>query len=499
MKSFTIILTWVVFALAAPAQTATPPQPPPPPAQSAPEKAQPETKITAEQARELFASVDQILQFVSRDTGLPIKHPVKRQLADRAQVLKFVQDRMKSDEDSKRLERSAVVLKKFGLLPRAFDLRTYLLELLGEQVAGFYDARTKTVYLLDWVEPEQQKPVLAHELTHALQDQNFDLLKLQKDAKKNDPTGLEVDEHMAARQAVIEGQGMLVLMDYMLAPLGSSVAKQPDLVDAMQATMTQSGPGMAVFNRAPMFLQQVLLFPYRFGTTFERDLLVQDGQREAFAGTLRNPPQDTRQVMQPKTYLTHESVPPLKPVNFDKLTRGYKKWDLSIMGEFDVFLLMQQYATSDAADVLSRDWRGGYYWAGLGPGASKTAEEDPRTTDVAVAYVSKWSSADAAAQFAGFYAAALSKRYRSVKLLPGSADLIAPAPLEREPQKGKEPDKDQPKVTITVWPRLNGRASWETEEGQVTIEPRGDRVLATESLDPATVERLRQAVFGLNH
>jgi hypothetical protein len=448
----------------------------------APDKtAKPQTKITAEQAQELFRSVDEILQFVSEDTGLAIKHPVKRQLADRNQVESYIQERMKDDEDAKRLERSSLVLKKFGLVPRDFDLQRFLLALLKEQVAGYYDSKTKTVYLLDWVEPEQQKPVLAHELTHALQDQNFGLEQLSKSAKKNDPTGLEADERLAARQAMIEGQGMLVLMDYMLAPMGSSVRKQPELVDAMQAGLTATGANMAVFNRAPMFLQQVLLFPYRFGTLFERDVLVKAGKQKAFADTLKNPPADTRQVMQPATYLEGQLVPPLKPLDFDKLAREYKKWDLSVMGEFDVFLLLHQYASVEVAKDLSKQWRGGYYWAGR---TSKAPKEDAALTtgDLAVVYVSRWANEHAAGQFAGAYSEALSKRYPGARQVGGT---VTPK-LQEAPGTG---------IQITISPILTGPVTWETSEGQVTIEPRGDTVLVMESFDSQTAKTIREAVL----
>src|SRR4029453_15032217 len=98
------------------------------------------------------------------------------------------------DEDAKRLRRSKLVLKKFGLLPRDFDLQTFLVALLREQVAGYYDPQTKTVKLLDWIDPEQQKPVLVHEPPHALEDQSFGLEKYMKagaadlSTSKNEPT-----------------------------------------------------------------------------------------------------------------------------------------------------------------------------------------------------------------------------------------------------------------------------------------------------------------------
>ena len=132
-----------------------------------------ETIVSPKEAEELFKSVDKILKFASDDTGLPIKHEVKRKLVKRDEVQSYIQKNMKEDKDAQRLERSEVVLKKFGLLPRNFDLRNFLVTMLREQVAGYYDPKTNTVNLLNWVDVEQQKPVLAHELTHALQDQSF--------------------------------------------------------------------------------------------------------------------------------------------------------------------------------------------------------------------------------------------------------------------------------------------------------------------------------------
>ena len=87
-----------------------------------PEQPEPETHVTKSQAKELFRSVDEILDFVSQDTGLPIEHKVKRNLITRQEVEKYVDRRMKDDKDEKRLEQSRLVLQKFGLLPPNYDL-----------------------------------------------------------------------------------------------------------------------------------------------------------------------------------------------------------------------------------------------------------------------------------------------------------------------------------------------------------------------------------------
>jgi len=183
------------------------------PSTDKPSTGKPENKITPEQAEQLFRDVDTILNFASKDTTLPIKHEVKRRMASREEVVSYLKKNMAEDKDVQRLRRTELVLKKFGLLPKDFDLQTFLVSLLEEQVAGYYDAKTKTVNLLDWVLPDLQRPVLAHELTHALQDQSFGLdkwlrhgaedLDTKKDLVAEDITK---DENSEAREAVAEGQ-----------------------------------------------------------------------------------------------------------------------------------------------------------------------------------------------------------------------------------------------------------------------------------------------------
>ncbi len=127
-----------------------------PGAQTPAPQAQKETRITPEQAKELFRSVNQILSFASDDTQLQIHHEVKKRLITREQVEKYILEKFKDDKDAKRMQREEIVLKKFGLLDRDFQLQPFLVSLLKEQIAGYYDNKTKTVNLLDWVPPEEQ-------------------------------------------------------------------------------------------------------------------------------------------------------------------------------------------------------------------------------------------------------------------------------------------------------------------------------------------------------
>src|ERR1039457_5609171 len=408
-KSAVVVLLFAVLLLEAWAQD----RPQTAPGQSpAGEGAHPtqETIVSPKEAKELFRSVDEILQFASEDTGLPIKHEVKRRLTKRDEVQSYIEKSMKEDKDAKRLERSSAVLKKFGLLPRNFDLPHFLVAMLREQVAGYYDVKTKTVNLLNWVDVEQQKPVLAHELTHALQDQSFGIEKwmkgsAEKDDKNDDPSPADIanDEESSARQAVVEGQAMVVLLDYSLAPTGKTVLNSPQIVDALKQGMLTGTADTPAFRDAPIFLKEELTFPYRYGLDFTTALLQAGGKELAYAGAFLNSPKTSREIMEPQTYLAHEKLPPMKMIDMEKDFKGYEAFDIGSMGEFDVDILAEQYAGVDEATAIYPEWRGGYYFAGK-PKLDGSAP-------IAVLYVSRWSTPSKAAEFAAVYAKSLAQRY----------------------------------------------------------------------------------------
>jgi hypothetical protein len=430
-----------------------------------------EVKITPREAEELFHSVDEILAFDSKQTGLPIKKEVKRKLTSREEVVSYLTKHM-NDDDTERLRRSELVLKKFGLLPRDYDLGKLLVALLREQVAGYYDPKTKTVNLLDWVPMEEQEPVMAHELTHALQDQAINLQKWMKKGEKDlaeikkDPTpaDIENDEIDNARQAVIEGQAEVVMLQYALAPVGRSIIDSPDLVDSMEASMVNGTPDSTVFKDAPIFLKESLTFPYSYGLDFVVKLLQKGGKEKAFAAVLANPPHTTRQIMEPETYLSGEKIEPMKVPDFAHDFKEYTKFDIGAMGEFDVAILIEQYAGKESAKRLYPEWRGGYYYAAR-PKADAAAP-------LALLYVSRWSSAEKAAEFANIYARSLTQRYKKAE------------------QAGEMQTAD---IKVEV---LKGRHVWSTEEGTVVIEEQGDMVFVSESLAPNTTATLEREVFG---
>jgi hypothetical protein len=437
------------------------------------ETAPKETHLSAAEAEELFKSLDDIMKFASDDSGLPIRSSIKRELGDRDQVVKYIQQKMEEDEDTKRFERTELVLKKFGMLPVDFQLRPFLLKLLREQVAGFYDSKTKTMHLLDWLSAETQRPVMAHELTHALQDQTVDLEKwtgLLTDAAKKagDPVNAEInnDEDSTARSAVVEGQGTAVMIDYILLPMGKSLETSPELGEYMKNAMGAT-EGMSVLSSAPILLRESLTFPYREGLGFVQALLKSGGKKKAFADALKDPPHTTHDILHPEDYLAHKPSPVMHmPDLTTTLGKSYEKYDVGSIGEFDLSILFKQFGDDRSVKELTPQWRGGMYFAAL-----KTAQ-NPKTSakntlspsDVALLYVSHWPSPAIAQQFAAAYSQTIGKRYGS--------------PTKKE------------------CANIANCSTWNTADGPVSVQAIGSAVIALEGFDEKTAASLRKSLVA---
>jgi hypothetical protein len=377
----------------------------------------PHAPITKDQAKELFRSVDEILAFASKDTNLPIQHSVKRRLITRDEVNRYLREKFNDDEGAKRLQRSEIVLKKFGLLDRDFNLQPFMISLLTEQVAGFYDNKTKTVNLLDWIDPDEQKPVLAHELTHALQDQKIDLTKWSEVGKEDIAKNVEqdnqhilTDEGDTARDAVAEGQAMVVFLDYSMRDSGQTLATSGGIMDKLKDMLADTS-GSPIMARAPLLLQKSLLFPYDEGLAFEDAILVKAGKDAAFSGVLANPPGSTSEIMHPAAYMVHMPVPVLRLPDIHPLIDGeYTPYDVGVMGEFDVRILTELFGGQQIADALTPEWAGGIYYAAQKKSAM-TAEAKASTASIGILYESKWKNEDSARSFVRVYAGQLPRKY----------------------------------------------------------------------------------------
>ena len=433
--------------------------------------------MTPAQIKALFASVDTVMDFASKDSGLPPVLKVKRRVLGRAEVSAYLVKNFDEDESAKRMQRSEIVLKKFGMLDRDFNLRPFLLSLLTEQIAGFYDAKTKYVNLLNWVDPDDQKPVLAHELTHALQDQKVNLEKWSDNGFKGishtlaeDNDRVAKDELETARQAVTEGQAMVVFVDYSIRDSGKTLKDVPDLGSKIRESAGDPG-GSPIMARAPLVLQRSLLFPYSDGLGFEQAVLIKNGRDAAFAGVLAAPPSSSFEIMTPQAYLAHAPVPVLRmPDVHTLLDADYEPYDVGVMGELDVDMLCELFAGPQLARAIAPQWAGGVYYAAQRRSATPAEKTAPaaksQTGSLGLVYYSAWKSPEAARAFMNVYAAQLPRKYDGL--------------TERKADETGD-----------------GEQVFTTSEGDVLLAITGSGVFVSEGFKLATARKLQAAFTGV--
>ncbi len=252
----------------------------------------PATEPQTNSVQSALATADQVLQQMSQITGLPIKASLKKEVVSKPEVERFLKDNLHAEYTPAELHGEEASLKAFGVVDSSFNLEQFLVTFYTEQAAGFYDPRRQTMFMADWVEPDQQRVVLAHELTHALQDQSFDLWRFTNSVRDN-------DDELSARDALVEGYATLSMMQVMLGSL--PVEKLPSLGGMMEQGINQSMSTFPVFSKAPFFLRFQLLFPYIDGMQFCRRALELGGWKrlnQVFA----DPPRNTREIFEPDLY-----------------------------------------------------------------------------------------------------------------------------------------------------------------------------------------------------
>jgi hypothetical protein len=431
-----------------------------------------EVKMTDADTKRLFESVDKIFAFAAEDTGMPQHATVKRRLVGKADVEKYATGQMAKEEFTKRFAQEEMSMKKLGFLPRDFKLQEFLVKSTGQGIAAYYDPETKTISMLNWVPPDRQEPILAHELTHALQDQNYDLTKWMKAAPKvanGDTKSGATDDSALARKAAVEGQAMVVYVDYLLKPAGRSLEDTPGLIYQMEDPAVKGAIDSQLMHDAPMILREMGTFAYQGGLIFEGELLHKGGKKMAFEGVFARPPRNSHEVLQPETYISGEKLPPMRIPDMRRLLSGqYDVFDSGGIGEVDVRALLKQYGERKIADDVSSAWQGGAYVTFRRKG-KVVADVSASTGDLALLYISRWKTAQAAERFARFYAGAVSQRYRSATA------------------------QDMPECSGTRCPVSVAQIM--TEEGPVIVELREDNsVIVSESFDTATAAKLSAAL-----
>jgi hypothetical protein len=330
-----ILLLFAVLAVAA--QQATPPASLPPPATA--------------QSAEFLQAADEVLAEMSKLVSLPILSPLKKSMRSRDEIQAYLLQKMKEDKDADKRYADQKTMEKFGLLPKDYPLDQTLVKVLTEQIAGLYDPDSQEFFIADWTSPADQRMVMSHELTHALQDQHFHIDKWTDAAKPNDDAEL-------SRDAVIEGSAMAAMLDYQLRGNGS-IRDLGDFDPSMLMGDVDSSPEL---SKAPKVLQDELLFPYLAGTRFTARVLQATNGWPDFHKVFEKPPLSTQQIMHPDLYFQGVVPPKITlPATAGLIPAEWKKLDENNMGEFGLLEIFKQFLPKDRATDLAAAWSADRY------------------------------------------------------------------------------------------------------------------------------------------
>jgi hypothetical protein len=300
---------------------------------------------------EFAAAADEVLRQMSEITGLKLLTPLKKSLRSREQIRAYVINEMKEDKDEAERYAGQRSAEAFGLLPKGFDLDNFMIDLLTEQIAGLYDPKSHEFYVADWIPAADQKMVMAHELTHALQDQHFKIDNWVKAARPNDDAEL-------ARESVLEGSAMAAMVDYLLQGTGRSLQDLPDIDPSMLVGDMDSTP---MLKKAPPFLRDALIFPYLDGLNFSAAIVRPKGW-DALSGVFAKPPVSTQQIMHPETYFSFRVPPKADLPSLDKdLGADWVRLEDNLMGEFGWKEVLKQFLNEERAIPLAAAWSSDRY------------------------------------------------------------------------------------------------------------------------------------------
>jgi hypothetical protein len=389
----------------------------------------------------------EVLKETSELRELPILRPVKSGTQSRADIQRFLIKNLDEDSTPAEMHASEVALKKLGLIPQDFQFRPFIINLLTEQVAGYYDPRQQEFFLADWIDLDGQKPVMAHELTHALQDQHFNLRLFEKWPKGDS------DAELAAH-ALVEGDASLAMAVY--------VSRSPLRIISLMKSMGSSQSASEEIDRAPRALRESLMFPYKEGMQWVQQLHRREGW-PLVSKAYKALPQSTEQILHAEKYFAREA--PIKvrlPDISSLLGKGWKRIDTDVNGEWSYYLILDEYLKSaQESKRAAAGWGGDRYsvYEGTQPGS------------VVITQLSAWDTPDDATEFFDAYVKRTERRYASA------------TPINNH-------------FTKYAAKMYDGRA-WRTNEGLVVIIRQMDSVSIIEGLpERVDLEKVMTAIWG---
>jgi hypothetical protein len=353
---------------------------------------------------DLMGQADKIAQEVSKGRGLALKSEIKKNVISQDEVRKKLVIEFDKELKPGELESEALTYQKLGLMERDTDYRKLLLDVLTEQIAGFYDTDVKELFLIKEVAPD--RATLSHEICHALQDQNFDLNATQ-DKFKEEYGG----DAVLAFNSLVEGDAMAVMLEDELKWQGI-FPTIPNLPAQMKRQMNEPDARSAMLDSAPPVLKESLIFPYLEGLGFVY-ALRQTGSWEVIDKAFQDPPTSTEQILHPEKYLKRDRPTKIEKFVLSNLSTHQNIYDATF-GEFQLGVWFRLALSEIDAKKAAAGWDGDLFMTFSPKALSAEKMTSSDLDSLIVASVSIWDTeADAKEAAAAFTKVALT-------LLPGA-------------------------------------------------------------------------------
>ncbi len=398
-------------------------------------------------AAELVNTAKAVEQRVSKLRGLAVKKDIRWEVATKDTVHAYLLKSLEQQYPPGELEKEGDALKALGLIPAQLNYRSFLIKLYEEQVGGFYDPKKEVLYLAGWIPTGLQSVIIAHELTHALQDQHFNIDQFAERLQGN-------SDAMYARLALLEGDATwIMLLDSMGQTEAEIDLSNMNLDSALgRMMMALSTNQMPTFDEAPRAVRELLMFPYMRGFQFVGHGRKLGGWKRIDAA-YADLPVSSEQILHPEKYFEQRDTPetvfftPPEELRARKWERIYE----DVLGEFMLLQLLEPIFNEEERRKAADGWAGDKVLV------------FKRGKELSFVLSTIWDSDQDAVEFAGAYAKTIKKR--------GPGPVLQP--LNGQPQM--------------VWKTPENRLIW--------VEKRGSRVLVIESLEKELAESVRQAAF----
>lgn len=381
----------------------------------------------AQNGADLCALAPVALERASDIRGLRIKQPVPCLVQDKDAVKGFLDETIERDLPPQKLQMEQIAYRAIGMIPDDFDYGTQLVQFLVSQLGGYYDPKKKRFVMAAWLPALVQETVAVHELTHALQDQYYDLGALL------DPTSDNSDRSMAT-SALVEGDASAVMVDNERRARGLAGIEKEGNIDMLVLQQVLGAGFASPTGGVPESLKAMLLFPYTSGLRFVHAVL-RTGGYSAVGRAYSRSPSSTREILHPEEYLANSFTPNIpKAEELPGVTSDDRPVYTDVVGEFGISSLF-----SNESRTRQRAAQAAVGWVGDRVGVFSAREKRQR-----VSWLVRWESEQDAREFLDTYREYIEARYQVV--LGGEVQVVTPTKSIRLTQRGAEVSID---ITVT--------------------------------------------------